>query len=302
MIIENDRNGLELKMTPTMVARVEQPGAARPPSADMPYVADTAYVAYVAYVGVALAALATLLLVMRLRANRRDPAAGALRHADFEQTTPPEVVRTPSPVVAPPVVRAPAPIVAPARPAPLPSEPEAAASLPAAPAAASKPARTAVATLQDLHDLHARLADKPNPISQKGILEDHLEHFAHTSPWVLLELRAVRGHRYHLWADEEVPEFSRRFGVRPPGERDWARREDGILRDAQLCDELTASWPHDAKAVIAFWMLGSRTGDPPPLGMPLLTLGAYRDLLFVDSLRVEREFHNPSEFAPLHSL
>ncbi len=148
--------------------------------------------------------------------------------------------------------------------------------------------------------LQDRLALGANPIARQQLLEEHLESHAHTSPWVLLELRDVRGPRHYLWAQEEREEFARRFSVRPPTDADWARRKDALLRDTQLCELLQESWPLSTKSLITIWMLGSPDGSRPRRGMPILTLGTYRELLFLDSLLGYREFDHPSEFAPLH--
>lgn len=173
-------------------------------------------------------------------------------------------------------------------------------AVPAAPQVAPTVRPAQVASLQDLHDLQERLELAGNRISRQRLLEDHLEQHAHTSPWVLLELREVRGSRHYLWADEERTEFARRFAVRPPSDRDWARRHDAILEDPQLGAHLQSGWPLETKSVITRWMLGSYDGRPPRHGMPVLTLGTYRELLFLDGLLGAREFDHPSEFAPLH--
>lgn len=237
---------------------------------------------------VAFVLAAGLLLAVRIRRP-----GGRLVEPEAQRGTPRRIVE---PAAAQPAQPA-APAVAPAQARVAARAPVAAPAPPVAPA--DPPGRTA--TLQDLHEIQERLASiGNNRIAGQQLLERHLEQHEHTSPWILLELRNLRGSRHHLGADEERAEFARRFGVRPPTDTDWARRRDAVLRDEQLCRQLEQSWPLSAKSVIATWLLGTPDGRRPRHGMPLLTLGTYRELLFLDSLLGAREFDHPSEFAPLH--
>jgi hypothetical protein len=118
------------------------------------------------------------------------------------------------------------------------------------------------------------------------LLQQHLTDFRYTSPWVFLELRELYKQlgRKEEW---EVARgaFVKRFGQKAPTWEAPATDDVDLLVDTQVCEGLEREWPYrEARMFIIRWMLGDPEMRAQCSGPPLLSLGAYRDLLTVDAL------------------
>lgn len=145
------------------------------------------------------------------------------------------------------------------------------------------------ATLSDLHDLDGRLRRRRasgDLLSAVLLLQQHLADFRFTSPWVFLELREL----YHLLSRERDWELARelfqlRFGQRAPLWQAPSTAQAELVEDAVICDEITPDWPYrETRVAILRWVLGEPEIPDQPHQPPVLALGVYRDLLFVDRL------------------
>lgn len=145
------------------------------------------------------------------------------------------------------------------------------------------------ATLIDLHQLDGKLVrrrDRGDAFAAVLLLQQHLADFRYTSPWVFLELRELyKGlERRHEW-DVARQAFRHRFGQNAPAWDAPTTAGLELAADKQLCGGLTRHWPHrEARMFVLRWMLGENEMRQKCSGPPLLGLGVYRDLLFLDTL------------------
>jgi hypothetical protein len=145
------------------------------------------------------------------------------------------------------------------------------------------------ATLIDLHQLDSKLRRRRirgDLLSATLLLQQHLADFRYTSPWVFLELREL----HHLLGREQEWELAReafraRFAQRAPVWQAPSTAHVQLADDDAICGEVAAQWPYrEARMVVRRWVLGegeSAQGQGP---VPILALGVYRDLLFLDRL------------------
>lgn len=145
------------------------------------------------------------------------------------------------------------------------------------------------ATLIDLQQLEGKLHRRRGRGDLLGatlLLQQHLAEFRYTSPWVFLELRELA----HLLGREQEWELAReafreRFGQRAPVWQAPSTAEAELAGDALIAHELAAQWPYrEARMVIRRWVLGEPTLPTEEYHAPILALGVYRDLLFLDRL------------------
>lgn len=165
-------------------------------------------------------------------------------------------------------------------------EPETEPTLPAGPVGAG--ARRE-ATLTDLHELERKLQRRcasGDLLSAVLLLQQHIADFRFTSPMVFLELREL----YHQLSRERDWELARevfllRFGQRAPLWQAPSTAAAELGDDAVICDEIVAEWPYrEARVAILRWVLGEPETPQQPHRPPVLALGVYRDLLFLDRL------------------
>ncbi len=145
------------------------------------------------------------------------------------------------------------------------------------------------ATLTDLHELDRRLRRRRasgDLLATVLLLQQHIADFRFTSPWVFLELREL----YHLLSRERDWELARevfqlRFGQRAPLWQAPSTAEAALVDDAVICDEIVPQWPfREARVAMLRWVLGEPETPGAPYHPPVLALGVYRDLLFLDRL------------------
>jgi hypothetical protein len=160
------------------------------------------------------------------------------------------------------------------------------------------------ATLIDLHQLDGKLArrrDRGDAFAAVLLLQQHLADFRYTSPWAFLELRElyIKLDRRKEWEIARSA-FRHRFGQNAPAWDAPSTAASGLLEDAQLCGELVRHWPYrEARMFVLRWMLGEHEMRQKCSGPPLLGLGVYRDLLFMDSVLDDAMVARP---APVDSL
>lgn len=145
------------------------------------------------------------------------------------------------------------------------------------------------ATLTDLHELDGRLRRRRTSgdlLAAVLLLQQHIADFRFTSPWVFLELREL----YHLLSRERDWELARevfqlRFGQRAPLWQAPSTAEAALVDDPVICDEIVPQWPfREARVAMLRWVLGEPETPGAPSHPPVLALGVYRDLLFLDRL------------------
>ena len=145
------------------------------------------------------------------------------------------------------------------------------------------------ATLTDLHELDGRLRRRRasgDLLAAVLLLQQHIADFRFTSPWVFLELREL----YHLLSRERDWELARelfllRFGQRAPLWQAPSTADAQLVEDAVICDEILPLWPfREARVAMLRWVLGEPETPGQPSRPPVLALGVYRDLLFLDRL------------------
>lgn len=145
------------------------------------------------------------------------------------------------------------------------------------------------ATLTDLHELDGRLRRRRasgDLLAAVLLLQQHIADFRFTSPWVFLELREL----YHLLSRERDWELARevfllRFGQRAPLWQAPSTAEAQLADDPVICDEIVPQWPfREARVAMLRWALGEPETPGAPHRPPVLALGVYRDLLFLDRL------------------
>jgi hypothetical protein len=143
------------------------------------------------------------------------------------------------------------------------------------------------ATLIDLHQLDGRLRrrrTRGDLLGAVSLLQQHLADFRYTSPWVFLELREL----HHLLGREQEWELAReafrvRFSQKAPLWQAPSTADAQLADDAQICSELVPEWPYrEARMVVLHWMLGAPENRQQDFRPPVLALGVYRDLLFID--------------------
>ena len=143
------------------------------------------------------------------------------------------------------------------------------------------------ATLIDLHQLQSRLRrrhGRGNTVAAVLLLQQHLLDFRFTSPWVFLELLELyrQLNRQKEWETARRA-FRKRFGQNAP---QWASPSTGdaeLAADRQLCNDLVRQWPYrEARMFVLRWMLGEHATRQHGCGPPLLGLGIYRDMMFLD--------------------
>lgn len=143
------------------------------------------------------------------------------------------------------------------------------------------------ATLIDLHQLDGRLRRRRargDLLGAVSLLQQHLVDFRYTSPWVFLELREL----HHLLAREQEWELAReafraRFSQKAPLWQAPSTADAQLADDAQICSELVPEWPYrEARMVMLHWLLGAPEHRQQGYRPPILALGVYRDLLFLD--------------------
>jgi hypothetical protein len=145
------------------------------------------------------------------------------------------------------------------------------------------------ATLTDLHELDGRLRRRRasgDLLAAVLLLQQHVADFRFTSPWVFLELREL----YHLLSREREWELARevfllRFGQRAPLWQAPSTAEAQLADDPVICGEIVPCWPfREARVAMLRWVLGEPETPGEPYHPPVLALGVYRDLLFIDRL------------------
>ena len=143
------------------------------------------------------------------------------------------------------------------------------------------------ATLIDLHQLDRRLRRRRargDLLGAVHLLQRHLADFRYTSPWVFLELREL----HHLLARQQEWEMAReafqsRFTQKAPLWQAPSTADAQLADDSEICRELVPEWPYrEARLVVLRWMLGDSEIRQAGYRPPLLALGVYRDLMFVD--------------------
>lgn len=160
------------------------------------------------------------------------------------------------------------------------------------------------ATLIDLHQLCGKLTRRRNrgdTVAAVLLLQQHLVDFRFTSPWVFLELRELYKQldRYKEWEIAREA-FGARFGQNAPLWSTPSTADTGLADDPQLCDELISKWPYrEARMFILRWMLGEPEMRQKASGPPLLALGLYREIMFLDQVLDEVMVTRP---APVDSL
>lgn len=145
------------------------------------------------------------------------------------------------------------------------------------------------ATLIDLQQLEGKLRRRRGRGDLLGatvLLQQHLAEFRYTSPWVFLELRELA---HVLGRDQEWElareDFRARFGQRAPVWQAPSTADAELVDDALIAQELTSQWPYrEARMVTRRWVLGEPTLPTEEYHAPILALGVYRDLLFLDRL------------------
>lgn len=159
---------------------------------------------------------------------------------------------------------------------------------PTAPLPMTTAASRREATLIDLQQLDGRLRRRRvrgDMLAAVVLLQQHVADFRYTSPWVFLELREL----HHALRREQEWELAReafraRFGQRAPVWQAPSTAHVQLASDTAICDEVTAQWPYrEARMVIRRWVLGE-SESPGEQHAPVLALGVYRDLLFLDRL------------------
>ncbi|MBI2772854.1 MAG: hypothetical protein HYX47_24780 [Burkholderiales bacterium] len=145
------------------------------------------------------------------------------------------------------------------------------------------------ATLIDLHQLEGKLGRRRNRgdvVAAVLLLQQHLVDFRYTSPWVFLELRDLYKvlDREKEWDDaREV--FKTRFGQNAPAWSAPSTEAMELVADQQLCGDIVRKWPfRETRMFILRWMLGEHEARHKSSGPPLLGLGVYRDMMFLDSV------------------
>ena len=154
-------------------------------------------------------------------------------------------------------------------------------------ASSSNPVASGVrreASMRDLQELDVQLQScrgAQQAVAAVELLQQHIQRHTRTSPWVFLEL-------HQALHETEQPEqwtalrskFKTQFGQTAP---DWS----GVLpvtsleADPKLKSELTRLWPGTPTRLwIERWLLG--TGSAPGTGPPMLDLGIYREMLWLD--------------------
>jgi len=171
--------------------------------------------------------------------------------------------------------------------------PQDAANAPTVPGAGDTPLPTTTAssrreaTLIELQQLDGKLRRRRargDVLAATLLLQQHLADFRYTSPWVFLELREL----HHALRREQEWELAReafraRFGQRAPVWQAPSTAHVELADDALICDELIAQWPYrEARMVIRRWTLGEQEVPAQQQPAPVLALGVYRDLLFLD--------------------
>jgi hypothetical protein len=153
----------------------------------------------------------------------------------------------------------------------------------------SSPVSRREATLIDLQQLEGKLRrqrDRGDLLGATLLLQQHLAEFRYTSPWVFLELRDIehlldRGQEWELAREA----FRARFGQRAPVWQAPSSADAELAGDALIAQEVAAQWPYrEARMVIRRWLLGEATLPAEEYHAPILALGVYRDLLFLDRL------------------
>jgi hypothetical protein len=143
------------------------------------------------------------------------------------------------------------------------------------------------ATLIDLHQLDGKLRrrrTRGDLLGAVALLQQHLADFRYTSPWVFLELREL----HHILAREQEWEVAReafrdRFAQKAPLWQAPSTADAQLANDTDICGELVAQWPYrEARMVVLRWMLGEAESRHTGYRPPVLALGVYRDLMFVD--------------------
>lgn len=145
------------------------------------------------------------------------------------------------------------------------------------------------ATLIDLHQLQQKLErrrKRGDHVAAVLLLQQHLVDFRYTSPWVFLELREQyrRLNREKEWQISRSA-FKNRFGQNAPQWTSPSTADAQLLDDPHFCEGIVDNWPYRAARMwILHWMLGEHEARQRALGPPLLPLGVYRDMLFLDDV------------------
>jgi hypothetical protein len=144
------------------------------------------------------------------------------------------------------------------------------------------------ATLIDLHQLERRLTKRlkrGKTAAATLLLQEHLVDFRYTSPWVFLELLEL----YRVLNKQTEWNIARhafrsRFGQNAPLWMQPTTLNEDLPSDPALLKELQNIWPNRTSRIwILRWVLGDHHMRDKA-GPPLLGLGTYRDLMFLDSL------------------
>lgn len=160
------------------------------------------------------------------------------------------------------------------------------------------------ATLIDLHQLESKLSRRRNRgdvVAAVLLLQQHLVDFRYTSPWVFLELRELYKilDREKEW-DDAREAFKNRFGQNAPVWNAPSTADAELLADEQLCGEVVRKWPfREVRMFILRWLLGDHEARHRNSGPPLLGLGIYRDMMFLDTVLDEALEARPT---PVDSL
>ena len=145
------------------------------------------------------------------------------------------------------------------------------------------------ATLIDLHQLDQKLQrrrKRGDVVAAVLLLQQHLVDFRYTSPWVFMELRELYK-ELALQQEWDVAReaFRARFGQNAPLWSAPSTASAELLDDTHLCNGIVGQWPlRPARMWILRWMLGEHDMRVKAMGPPLLPLGVYRDLMWMDSV------------------
>lgn len=145
------------------------------------------------------------------------------------------------------------------------------------------------ATLIDLHQLEGKVTRRRlrgDVFDAVLLLQQHLVDFRYTSPWAFLELRELYKtlDRQKEW-EVARQAFRKRFGQNAPTWDAPSTADAQLADDRQLCKELLPLWPYrESRMFVLRWVLGDSTMRQKCMGPPMLPLGVYRDLLFIDGM------------------
>lgn len=145
------------------------------------------------------------------------------------------------------------------------------------------------ASMIDLQNLNRRISRRAGRGDHQAAVEalhKHLREFRYTSPWIFLELLELYTHLQQPAEWESASElYKTRFRQSAPKWEAASTRDAELLNDPQLVSEVIPRWAtRTGRMWIRRWMLGDPSTRKKMSGPPLLALGVYRDLLFLDEV------------------